>query len=490
MFLFGGCFLIFNNCFAKIEITEIMYNLPGADDKHEWVEIYNNSAKAIDLTGWKFNDGDTITDHILNAPPKNNSRGSLVLAIGEYALLAGDAGTLTTDLPAYQGTIIDTILDLKNSSSTLSIFDNNGNLIDNVFYNSDWGAAGNGKTLEKNIQGQWQESATDGGTPGMANNLPQTADRAQQTANGQQQTATDDRLPSTVDSPSPTDEPEYKKYSDKIYINEFIPNPVGNDPDNEWIELINLDSEIIDLSDWQISDNATSTKPFTIPEATLIQPNELLLFKRPQTKIALNNNGDTVKLFYPNADLSQEINYADSQEGWSVAREKDEDYAWTSEPTPEAINVIKQEIKKTTAPLPKKSLITPMTTATETGAQPAFNSTPNSIAVVTPDESDNDENQTLTTISPSSPDKTPTMANDQSAGNQTLPANTVNDILAQAPTNSQASPDPEQLTASINNPAESGAKNQTFAWGKTIALATLIAGFGAIILVNIRRRLH
>src|SRR3989339_847976 len=73
--------------FAQVLINEIMYDLSGADDKHEWVEIYNNGSSPVDLSDWKFNDADTATNHGLNAPPKNNSRGSTVLDAGDYALL-------------------------------------------------------------------------------------------------------------------------------------------------------------------------------------------------------------------------------------------------------------------------------------------------------------------------------------------------------------------------------------------------------------------
>ena len=494
--ILGGCFLVFNNCFAKIEITEIMYDLGGTlgdtDTNREWIEIHNTNSSEIDLTGWKLNDGDDATNHGLIVPPDHGGQGSMILPSGSYAVIAEHATTFLTDHSGFSGTVIDTAeIKLKDASSTvttLKIIAPNGTTDDEITYYNSWGANGNGKTLEKNSQGQWQESAIDGGTPGAANSLQQTANSPQPTTDTAQPSTTDNSQPTTPNQP--TDEPKYKQYSDKIYINEFIPNPVGSDTDNEWIELINLDSETIDLSGWQISDSATSTKPFTVPETTLIQPNELLLFTRPQTKIALNNNGDAVKLFYPNADLAQEINYTDSQEGWSVAREKDEDYAWTSQPTPKTVNIIKQEIKKVSAPLPKKSLIAPVATATGTVSQQSPDSTPSSVIVSAPDESDDNKNQMVVAANPSSLNETPTIANDQPTNSQASPDSVAGNVLAQSLADSQVSPNPEQLTASINNPVESGAKNQTFAWGKTIALATLIAGFGAIILANIRRRLH
>ena len=474
-----------------------MYDLGGSlgdtDTNREWIEIYNNSSSEIDLTSWKFNDGDDTTNHGFSVSPKLGGQGSIILPPNGYAVVAEHAITFLADHSGFSDTVIDTAeMNLKNGSSTvttLKIIAPDGTLGDEITYYNSWGANGSGRTLEKNSQGQWQESSIDGGTPGATNSLSQTANSTPPTADGQQPASANPQ-PETRNPSTDETELEYKKYSDKIYINEFIPNPVGSDTDNEWIELINLDSEIIDLSDWQISDSATSTKPFTVPETTLIQPNELLLFTRPQTKIALNNNGDAVKLFYPNADLAQEINYTDSQEGWSVAREKDEDYTWTSEPTPEAINVIKQKIKKTTSPLPKKSSVASTPITNSAGTQATIGPTPNSISVITPDESGDNEDQTITTTNIPSANETTMTANDQSAPSQALPANTAKDVIAKSPADSQLPFNSEQLIASINNPVEPNTKNRTPTWGKTIALATLIAGFGAIILVNIRRRLH
>jgi phosphatidylserine/phosphatidylglycerophosphate/cardiolipin synthase-like enzyme len=40
----------------------------------------------------------------------------------------------------------------------------------------------------------------------------------------------------------------------RIVINEFIPDPAGLDADNEWIELFNNDTSIINLTGWEITD--------------------------------------------------------------------------------------------------------------------------------------------------------------------------------------------------------------------------------------------
>src|SRR3990167_9498767 len=93
-----------------IIFTEIAYDLKGAGDGREWVEIYNASAGEVDITGWKFNDGD---NHLLNVPPKNGGQGAMIIPAGEYAVLAGDASVFLSEHPGFSGTIIDTVMSLN-----------------------------------------------------------------------------------------------------------------------------------------------------------------------------------------------------------------------------------------------------------------------------------------------------------------------------------------------------------------------------------------
>ena len=164
---------------GDLVINEIMYDLEGADTlnnkSREWVEIYNNSNHSITLTGstsgWRFSDG---SNHLLNEPP---TQGSMTISVGGYAVLAGDAATFLSDHSGFGGTVIDTVMSLKNSTSTVKIIAPNGTVIDEVTYYNSWGANGNGKTLERKSAGggsndaqNWAQSSAPGGTPGAANN--------------------------------------------------------------------------------------------------------------------------------------------------------------------------------------------------------------------------------------------------------------------------------------------------------------------------------
>ena len=155
---------------ANIVINEVMYDLKGADDKHEWVELLNTGFIPVDLTGWKFNDGDDATNHGLNPPPKNGSRGSMIIPAGGFTLLTGNAETLVANLLNYSGTIIDTAMTLNNTSAQLKILNKDGVAMASASYSKTMGGKGNGKTLEWD-GAAFKESLTNNGTPGAPNSV-------------------------------------------------------------------------------------------------------------------------------------------------------------------------------------------------------------------------------------------------------------------------------------------------------------------------------
>ena len=123
----------------------------------------------------------------------------------------------------------------------------------------------------------------------------------------------------------------------QITINEFMANPSGKDEEEEWIEIYNDSDSITDISGWQMDDTASGSSAFIFPKNTLIAPKSYLVFSRQTTKIALNNDADSVKLLMPGGILFQEINYENPPQGKSSARTA-EGFVW-SEPTPGIANV-------------------------------------------------------------------------------------------------------------------------------------------------------
>lgn len=134
------------SAYAQLQFTEIMYDAPGTDADHEWIEIYNAGTSSVDITGWKFNDG---SNHTLNAPPANGGTGSMNIPQGGYVVLAANATQFLVDYPSFVGTVVDTVMSLNNTGDTLTLVDKSNVVVSTVDYTGATGAAGDGKSLQR-----------------------------------------------------------------------------------------------------------------------------------------------------------------------------------------------------------------------------------------------------------------------------------------------------------------------------------------------------
>lgn len=91
-----------------------------------------------------------------------------------------------------------------------------------------------------------------------------------------------------------------------MIIREFLPNPAGKDSEGEYILLFNDSNGAVNLSGWSLKD--ASSKTFWL-SGTLAPQTELKLFGT-QTKISLNNNGETVSLFNASGQLADSLAYS------------------------------------------------------------------------------------------------------------------------------------------------------------------------------------
>jgi hypothetical protein len=153
---------------GDININEIMYNPPGADTNHEWIELYNNDTTDINITGWRFYEAET--DHRLTPV-----QGSMVIPVGGYAIIADNATAFLNDYPECNCTVIYSLFSLHNTEEYIALKNATLDIIDEVAYNASWGANGNGRTLELNATGGWEESRIDGETPCRRNSVLATS---------------------------------------------------------------------------------------------------------------------------------------------------------------------------------------------------------------------------------------------------------------------------------------------------------------------------
>jgi competence ComEA-like helix-hairpin-helix protein len=148
-------------------------------------------------------------------------------------------------------------------------------------------------------------------------------------------------------------------YPTGVFINEIMPNPEGGDETNEWLELYNSNNFDVNLSGWKIQDKTGTVTTYKISEGTKILANGFLVFKRPDTKIMLNNDEDGLNLLTPDGKNTDTVSFTKAPLNQSYGKTPAR-WAWSATPTPGAANIItgltKTAKKQTVAPtkvLPK-----------------------------------------------------------------------------------------------------------------------------------------
>lgn len=318
-------------------INEIMYDLAGSDDNHEWVEIKNISVGDIDLTGWKFNDG---SNHNLNLPPKNGGQGSLVIPSGGYAILADRADVFLSDYPGFSGIVIDTVMSLNNAAEILKIIDADGQTVEQISYDNSLGANGDGYSLERtgDYIAQFCPARDLGGSVGLENN-PNCYSKPSPTATiaitpSFSPTPLSDLKASLAENEAATG--ISKAIVVELIINEFVPNPVGSDEENEWIEIYNSGQNDVALIGWKLQDLSGKAYNFDAEE---IKAQGYLVLSRNITKISINNDAETLSLIAPDSTEAFKISFtAGSKEGYSFSRFGSNDWRWTNILTPGEAN--------------------------------------------------------------------------------------------------------------------------------------------------------
>ena len=110
---------------------------------------------------------------------------------------------------------------------------------------------------------------------------------------------------------------------------------------DEYIELYNPNNEAVDLGGWQLDDEESGSRPYAIAPGMTIPAHGFLLFFRSETGVALNNDGDEVRLFDPQGNMFDQHVYERSRldEAWS--RTNDGGGTWTNtyQPSPGGPNI-------------------------------------------------------------------------------------------------------------------------------------------------------
>lgn len=210
---------------SPIVISEVMPRnrscLTAPDGSYcDWIELVNRSGEAVSLSGYALTDRDDLSRKF-ELPDRTVEAG------GYFLIYAGD--------PAYETDGVFTGFALTEGE-TLRLVDRAGDTVSWVEIPS----------TEKDQSLAWNESSfrvTDNATPGY----PNTAEGMQAFRASVVSTAVENPL--------------------GIYINEVLCQSSSTD---DWVELVNLSSQEVDLSGFGLSDTVAKSRKWVFPEGARI----------------------------------------------------------------------------------------------------------------------------------------------------------------------------------------------------------------------------
>lgn len=293
---------------GTVRINEIMISNKGAvPDENgkfpDWVELYNSSDTAVDISGYG------LTDDMLVAAKWAFPSGTVIPPKG-YIVVFCSGNSL--DGPLHAG--------FKLSASDQLIFSNaSGRPIDSMELQS----VAAGAALMRNEDGTWQETFSF--SPGFPN-TEEGAKQYRETLQG-----------NTVDN--------------GVRINEFmasnattLPGPQGDYPD--WVELVNTTGQEVDISGCGLSDEENQPMKWVFPEGTKIPANGMLLIYCSgrdglidgvlNAPFSLRAYAESVVFSDPKGGIIDHFAYTEQQADISMARVPDGTGEWKpmAQPTP------------------------------------------------------------------------------------------------------------------------------------------------------------
>ena len=282
---------------SDILINEIMANPKGLVSlpETEYVELHNSTEQAISLTDWWFVYDKTQV-----------KLSELTVPAGGYVVLYRANRAITVAPYGLQMPLEKFPAQLNNNGKLLQLYDANGVLHDEVYYDKAIAAVSWERCGEEWI------SCTDerGGTPGEGNSCR----------------VSNNETPITPEEP---EEPAPTYTTGCIWINEVMADPNGLValPQTEYVELHNRSDQRINLENWQFryGDKPTLLTDYKLPAQGYVvlyrsgreikvdaQGGALPLEKFPS---ALLNAGKTLSLVDPTGQVIDQITYEKAKAG-------------------------------------------------------------------------------------------------------------------------------------------------------------------------------
>lgn len=324
---------------GDIIISEIKLGDDGASD-NEYIELYNRTDQDASLEGFSLKKK-TASGSESNLVSSSKFAGTIPAS--GYFLVVNPAysGGVKADLP-YSGASYSIAKD-----NTVILYDSEAAVMDKV----GCGEAGDflgrpapcpeaGQSLARKTEdGSFLHTGNNGSDFFISFPTPQNSSSGKSIPENtidQSGESTPQTVPEATESIQESESGDYEK---NIILTEIFPNPYLADSEGEFIELYNRGDKDYNLSGWRLADN---DRQFDIPRDTFIRARQFYVVYRKDSRLSLENSGDSVKLLAPgNSRAIETVRFKEAVEGFSYARDGMTDrWVWTRGLTPGTANIV------------------------------------------------------------------------------------------------------------------------------------------------------
>lgn len=280
-----------------IIINEVQ--ISGENSNDEFIELFNPADTSIDLKGYK-----------LAKKTKTGSTESVLVSAAKFSGTIQARGYFLIAHPNYKDEIS---ADLAYSSSTYSVskdntiflYNKDGVLLDEIGFGEVNNANSENSPAPNSDANQSIERTSFIDTD---NNASDFSINTSPTPKNSTLVETDTEDDSDDDNNIPDDPEKCATFSKNIRLNEILPNPKNDEEKEEFIELVNGDSELVDLFGWTIRDGS-KTRKYVFKEHIELESGKYFAVYRPDSKITLNNSSESVTLYNPQGEITSSVSW-------------------------------------------------------------------------------------------------------------------------------------------------------------------------------------
>lgn len=123
----AGLFPLVSHAAALLSVTEIMYDVPGANTGHQWIKISNVGDASIDLGAKTIRLFDSSGRHLIKTDSETTG-GSTVLFPDDTLVIAQNPTQFHIEYPDFQGTVLKSSFSLT-AAGTVGIMQTDGTVL-------------------------------------------------------------------------------------------------------------------------------------------------------------------------------------------------------------------------------------------------------------------------------------------------------------------------------------------------------------------------